>query len=124
MVQKLITSSERSPLCLHEFAYPSTTAPNGFQRLAVDVAAYKWSADDFDTGPVSGDWEYFFRDAASLIRRLRKDESEREPWVEAGCRYHEDGDDKEFRTGMFRARRICIHEENTRTDEEDPRGAC
>ena len=124
MVQKLVSSSERSPLCLHEFAYPSTTTTNGFQRLAVDVAVYQFSADDFDTRPVSGDWEYFFRDAASLMRKMREDQTQKEPWVEAGCRHHEHGDDRECFTEMFRARTVWLNEQDARTDEEYPWHDC
>lgn len=79
-----------------------SNVPQGMQRLLVDIAIWVWDKRSWRRAAEKRFPGNFFRDVC-----LRRAEikgalgSSTKPWLDAGCRYHDHGDDKPCYKTMF-----------------------
>lgn len=99
---KFEIESRRYPLEEWRDMHTYTKAPSGLKRLLVDMAVFQWKAQDFKPKTLGCGWRAFL--AETTVRALEVTPARRmgkKPWVNAGCKYHDHGDDKLCYKTMF-----------------------
>lgn len=95
IIQKMV-ETERAPVNLHGIAYLETSGSNPLKRLVVDIAAWRYTADDFDDSEEDHESQSQFQ--RDTIARLRErcewaqnpglDVPTGEPWHEDRCEHY------------------------------------
>lgn len=83
-------------------AYAKANSSRGLKRLLVDVALWNWRSSDFQRAQYLLPLSPLLVETVLRARTISPAELKgKRPWVDAGCKYHDHGDDKPCYKTMF-----------------------